>query len=227
MKKLLLFDLDGTLLTTRGAGIRAMQRAGRKLFGDHFSLDGIVFAGSLDTHIYYEGAQQSGVADARLHLDVFRDTYHAELERELTDRVADVRVLPGVHELLAALRVHPRVAMGLVTGNYALTAPVKLRAANIDPQWFAFNGFGDEADHRPKLVPLAMGRYARHTGRSIDPGDVIVIGDTPRDVEAGKANGCVAFAVATGAYGVAELLDAGADVAVESFDDPCPLLDLL
>lgn len=227
MTKLVLFDIDGTLLHTQGAGMRAMERAGAALYGHGFTFEGISYAGKLDPMIYLEAARLNGVQDGHTRLEAFEKHYCAELRRELRDGPAGVRALPGIVDLLEALEQDPRVALGMVTGNYCRTAPVKMGAVGLTPSLFRFNGFGDEAEDRPALVRLAMHRYTRHTGERIAPRDVIVIGDTPRDVHCAHANGCLCLAVATGRHCVEELQEAGAEVIVEDLSDPAPLWSLI
>ena len=104
---------------------------------------------------------------------------------------------------------------------------MKLAAAGLDLRWFAITCFGDEGPSRPDLVALALRRYHHHTGQPADPAAVIVIGDTPSDVQCAKAHGCICFAVATGPYSPDELRRSGADVVVENLRDPAPLFDLI
>lgn len=221
--KLVLFDLDGTLLLTHGAGVRAMTRAGTELLGPTFSLEAITISGGLDPSIFEQAAAARGAAATPDEHEAFRDAYRRHLEAELT-RGRPAEALPGIPDLLGRLRQDDGVILGLLTGNYAHTGPVKLRAAGIDPDVFEVSVWGDEAPERRALVGLAIGRCA---GPAPAPGDVIVVGDTPRDIDCAKANGCVAFAVATGAYDADRLRHAGADHVVEHLGDPSPLLRLL
>jgi phosphoglycolate phosphatase len=225
---LLLFDLDGTLLTTGGAGMRAMRQAVERLYGRQFNWDGIETAGRLDPLIFADAAQRNGFDDAAQRHDLFHDAYAQGLAGELADENCDVRVMPGVHGLLDMLRhraaTESDVLLGMLTGNYADTAALKLAAADIDPQWFTLTAFGDEGPNRPALVRLAMDRYEQRFSAAVDPRRVIVIGDTPHDVSCAHAHGCVAFAVATGRHSVEQLDAAGADHVVADLSDPQPLL---
>lgn len=221
--KLLLFDIDGTLLLTAGAGMRAMHRAGQRLFGPRFSFEHIVTAGGLDPLLLAEAIRSCGLTLADGDPDRFRDAYLPELELELRACAADVQLMPGVVELIERLRDDERVRLGLLSGNYAGAAPIKLRAAGIDPGWFEVQSFADHGPDRPSLVRHAMTQH----GDGLDPTDVIVIGDTPRDVDCAKVNGCIAFGVATGRYSVSDLEQAGADAAVASLADAGPLFELI
>jgi len=141
--------------------------------------------------------------------------------------VTSTRILPGVGELLAALRATEGVLLGCVTGNFAEAARMKLQAAGIDPDSFGANGFGGQAATRSALVRLAMDRGASLAGQPIRAHDVIVVGDTPRDVDAAKANGCACLAVATGNFTAEVLSAAGPDAVVSDLTDPAPLWALL
>lgn len=231
---LLLFDIDGTLITTSGAGVRAMKTVGAKLFGDTFSFEGVIFGGGLDPALFAEAARLSRHTPTDQDFQSFHQAYLVELEAELARTGAGVVAMPGILALLELLRADyahangsPPAMLGLLTGNFSKAVPLKLSAAAIDHNWFTITAFGDEAKTRPGLTELAMHRYHHHTGAPADPTRVVVIGDTPRDVNCAKAHGCVAFAVATGTYSQDELAAAGADVVVADFTDPAPLLDLL
>jgi phosphoglycolate phosphatase len=225
--KLLLFDVDGTILLTGGAGVRGMERAGVLCFGDQFSLKQVSVAGGLDPLIYVEATALAGVDNAHLHHDRFRDTYLEELRVNLAANGDKTRLLPGIGELIRDLRGRPGVTLGLVTGNYTAAIPIKLGAVGLDPAWFVVTAFGDEAPNRPALVALARDRYRHMTGRDISGHDTIVIGDTPHDVTCAHANGCKCLAVATGLFNVDDLRKAGADVVVPDLADPKPLYDMI
>jgi phosphoglycolate phosphatase-like HAD superfamily hydrolase len=229
--KLLLWDIDGTLLLTDGAGMRGMARAGRKLYGDAFSWNGVHASGRLDPVIFEDALTRNGLMPTENMHRTFHDAYIVELEAELALVGEKARTMPGIREAIAALRergvTRRDVAQGLVTGNYRRAAPLKLRACGLDPAWFEINAFGDEGKTRPDLVALAMKRCAERYGAAPDPKNVIVIGDTPFDVDCAHAHGCVAFAVATGLHDSDELRATGADVVVEDLSDPSSLFALL
>jgi len=216
--RLLLFDIDGTLFSGKGAGSRAMTRAGRRVLGDRFSLDGIDFAGALDPWIYSEAARRTGYDEAAERHDAFRDEYLVELEQELAGRTAKPLLLPGVIDLLDRLEQRSDIALGLVTGNYRRAVPLKFGAVGLSVARFPFGAFGDDAETRARLVHLAMAEWAR-AGGSGDPRDTIVIGDTPRDVRCAQDNGCRCLAVATGRDSVENLERAGADAVARDLTD--------
>jgi phosphoglycolate phosphatase len=223
--KLLLFDIDGTILLTGGAGSRAMLVAGQKLFGESFNFD-IDTSGKLDTQIYKELMKLNAHLDMQHRHDEFRETYLKLLEFELAwDNKAFV--MPGIMELLGALRRRSKITLGLLTGNYGPAARAKLKAVEIQHDWFSITAFGDEAVTRPDLVELAMKRYFDMKNEKLEPREVVVIGDTPKDVACAQAHGCVAFAVATGKWSVEELQAARADIVVDNLSDASKLLELL
>jgi phosphoglycolate phosphatase-like HAD superfamily hydrolase len=218
---LLLFDVDGTLLLTHGAGVRSMARAGRKVWGEHFSLDGIVVSGGLDPDLARQAARLEAAFDEAEHVR-FQELYAAELKAELETCEPRPQALPGVLELLESARAKPGVTLGLLTGNYRATGELKLSSVGISRGWFSSTIWGDQAPTRAGLVARALAEHGRAR-----PCDVLVIGDTPRDVECAQANGCRCLAVATGAYSVADLIRAGADLALEDLSDPEPLWQLV
>ena len=224
-KPLVLFDVDGTMLLTGGAGMRAMKVVAAELFGTGFRWDGIVVSGHLDPLIFAEAAALNGLGDDPLHHRSFRSRYLEELRRQLERGRAQVRAMPGIHDSIACLRARGVATLGLLTGNYGEAIPLKLAAIGVEPSWFEITAFGDEAPTRRDLAALAITKYSRRLGMPIDPRRVVVVGDTPRDVDCAHAHGCFAFAVATGGYGPSELARAGADLVVSDLSDPAPLLD--
>jgi len=230
-RTLLLFDIDGTLLKTAGAGMRAMDHVARKLFGNAFHWEGISAGGRLDPHIFADALQLNGLPDESDHHETFHQHYIPALAAEIESVADRVEVLPGMHELVTMLRDRQRaaddVALGMVTGNYAAAAPLKLRAAGYDPSWFEVGAYGDDAADRPGLVSLAMRRYHERYGATVNPNDVIVIGDTPHDVDCALANGCRVLAVCTGSAPREALKEAGATMVVDDLADPTPLLRMI
>jgi len=219
---LVLFDIDGTLLLSGGASIAAVLEAGRELFRPDFQRDGTRFGGGLDPLIYRHLCRVNGVADPDRHHDRYRAAYGRILERRLA-RPGTAHALVGAAALLDALEPHEHVTLGLLTGNYPETGRLKLGAAGLDPARFRVASWGTDADHRRGLVPVALERYAATFGRALDAERVVIVGDTPHDVDCGRAHGCRVLAVATGSYGTTELLEAGAHHAVEDLSDTAAL----
>ena len=229
-RTLLLFDIDGTLMLSGGAGMRSMYIVAERMFGADFSWDGIDPQGNIDPAIFAEAAAKNG-KDGPAHHDTFRDGYIEQLRHELYAGRDGVRILPGVRNALAVLRDRARkqgdVVLGLLTGNYARAVPIKLASVDLDPSWFEITAFGDEAETRPGLVLLAMSRYEVTYGEPAEPQRVWIVGDTPRDVACAHAHGCRCFAVATGFSSPDDLRQADADVLVDDLVDPAPLLALI
>jgi phosphoglycolate phosphatase len=213
---LILFDIDGTLLLTRGAGVQAMRDAGRELFGERFTVDGVEFSGRLDPLIWRDLAMHNGVDDAELHHEPFRAAYRRHITRRLTEQPTAFS-LPGVAALIEELqRCADEVTLGVLTGNYPETGRLKLERAGLSPDVFTVAAWGIDGPTRRDLPPIAFRRYHEHHARTIEPERVVIIGDTPHDVDCALHNGCRALGVATGAFSTGELLDAGAHHAMEN-----------
>jgi phosphoglycolate phosphatase len=223
--KLLLFDIDGTILLTGGSGAKAMLAAGQKLFGDSFNFD-LDTSGKLDTQIYKELSKLNPILDMEHRHDEFRDAYLKLLEFELTWE-NKAFLMPGIKVLLEELRKRDYITLGLLTGNYGPAAKLKLKAVDIQHDWFSITAFGDEGVTRPDLVELAIKRYEEVKNEKLQPREVVVIGDTPKDVACAQAHGCVAFAVATGRWSVEQLQATRADIVVDNLGDATRLLELL
>ncbi|HWB19258.1 MAG TPA: HAD family hydrolase [Phycisphaerales bacterium] len=214
---LVLFDIDGTILLTQGAGIKAMHDAGRELYGEHFSTDGIDFSGRLDPWIWGELARINNVKDAEAQHETFRAGYRKHLTRRLAERNT-AKLLPGVRELVEHLNGCGEAAIGLLTGNYPETGRLKIQHAGLDPDVFTVGAWGIDGKKRSDLPPVAMQRHHERTGHLLEGERVVIIGDTPHDVDCAKAHGCRVIGVATGWTKVDELKKCGADVAVPTLE---------
>jgi phosphoglycolate phosphatase-like HAD superfamily hydrolase len=198
-----------------------------ELFGAGFRWDGIVVSGHLDPLIFAEAAALNDLDGAPEHHESFRRRYLDVLVVELARNPQRVRIMPGIRESLSQLRDGRAATLGLLTGNYAEAIPLKLSAIGLDPGWFEITVFGEEAATRRELAALALAKYERHLGAPVDPRRVVIVGDTPRDVDCAHAHGCFAFAVATGGYDDRALSAAGADLVVSDLGDPTPLLEVV
>lgn len=210
---LVLFDVDGTLIESHRVGRDAMDAAGRSLFGEDFTFKGVTFAGALDGSILDQALTAAGRTIEPAAREAFFAAYLDALTQRLT-RPPRPRALPGVERALADLAgptPHGPGRLGLLTGNHRSAARLKLHAAGIATDPFTVNAFGDEGATRPDLVELALRRYREALGRDVSPARTVVIGDTPNDMEAARAHGCVAVGVATGSYDADALIAAGAD----------------
>jgi phosphoglycolate phosphatase len=221
-KKLVLFDIDGTLVLTGRAGVRALDRAlrdalGGDVLGRRDALDGIPIAGRTDRAIITDALNAVGVGMSEELILMVRDGYCAHLPEEI-DRVSPhpKLVLPGVVEALDALdplAASGEVAVGLLTGNFARGAEIKLGYFDL---WrrFQFGAFGDYHVDRRDLVPLAIDAADRAGAGRFALTDAVIVGDTPADVDCAHAHGAKAIAVATGTYTEAALAMTGAEVVV-------------
>lgn len=210
--KLVLFDIDGTLLHADGAGVKATLDSLRDFFGVTERPPGYSMAGKVDAQIVLEIVAHShlDLADVRQRLSAYWDAYAATLAYELPHH--QVHALPGVHALLAALAGRPDVVVGLLTGNLERAARLKLSAAGIDPDQFRLAAYGHEAETRDALPLLAVERARATTGRTFIGRDIVIIGDTPADVHCGETLGVRTIGVATGHFSVDQLRAVGADV---------------
>lgn len=206
---LVLFDIDGTLIRTGGAGVRGMDTAFERLHGRQGALQGVRVGGRTDRAILTEVFGKWDEALDEAHVPPLRDHYLEELERELAvGGGPGFGVLPGVVDALDALASDPTFIVGLLTGNFERGAEIKLARFDL---WhrFAFGAFGDTHVDRRDLVPVALCR-AHDLG--MVPSRVVIVGDTPLDVDCAHAHGACAVAVATGDYGVDELEATGAEI---------------
>lgn len=210
---LLLFDIDGTLLRTEGGTLRAMARAAQAVFKPDFSFDGIDTFGQLDSLILDRALLQNGMSPNEQRVAAFKERYFVEIAKD----APTFRLLPGVVALVEHLRSAGRYTLGLVTGNFQESAEIKLQGVGLAPRHFPIGAFGGEDSTRAGLVRLAMQRAELHTERSLAAEQVLVIGDTPRDIACAQANNAKCLAVATGGFDADSLRDAGADAVVHDF----------
>ncbi len=220
MKTVALFDVDGTLVTTGGAGRRAMRTAFGEVCGAPHALDHVKLGGKTDPMILREGLAVIGRPfEPALVADILT-RYLVRLEAEL-EQTDGYRVFEGVLPILDRAR-DLSVAVGLGTGNVEQGAMLKLGRGGLEHR-FAFGGFGSDAEDRTELVRTGATRGAAALGVALSECRVIVVGDTPRDVYAAHGIGAHCIAVATGGYTTDVLVNAGADLVVERLDEPAAL----
>ena len=225
--QLVLFDIDGTLVVTGGAGQRAMNRAFAEVFGIPDAFKHVELAGRTDTSILGDAFERQGMTAGPSEVQKFRQRYLVCLREEVPRPGRDKRVLPGITPLLNALAPETKVFLGLLTGNYADAAEVKLGHFDLW-RYFRCGAFGEDARDRNHLVPVALGRArARGLPHHVEPEHIVVIGDTPRDVACAHAHGARVIAVATGQYDRAALEQSGANVVFEDFSDTSAVLAAL
>ena len=228
-RALILFDIDGTLLLTAGAGRRAITAALADRLGESDAWRQVRFDGKTDPQIVRELLEASGDSSAQ-DPDTIADVcerYVAHLEAELERSPGATRLLPGVMALLDRLESRGDVVLGLLTGNVVRGAGLKLRSGGLDPARFQVGAYGSDSAHRPDLPAIAAERAATIFGRVPRGDTVVIVGDTPADVTCGQAIGARAVAVATGSYTVSALREAGARAAFDDLSDTDAVLDAL
>ena len=204
----LLFDIDGTLVSMKGAGRRALVRAFTEELQRPDVFDDLEFAGMTDPAIIRYGLTRAGIPVDPDPVARLLAAYVAALEDEVR-RSTNCLVHPGVEALLDAAAARAEIAIGLGTGNVRAGARAKLERLGLYHR-FAFGGFGCDHEERPRLIGIGAARGAAHLGRPLADCRVVVIGDTPRDVEAAHAIGAAAVAVATSTFSTEALSAAGA-----------------
>jgi phosphoglycolate phosphatase len=219
--KLVLFDIDGTILLTSGAGRRAIVAAIGEEVGDTGGLGRVRFDGKTDPQIVTELFEAAGQprpptpdqveAICRRYVELLAD----ELERP----TARTTLMPGVQPLLDQLDREDGVVLGLLTGNVAQGAALKLRSAGIDPSRFRVGAYGSDSAHRPDLPPIATRRAVQYFGREPSGDEVVIVGDTPADIACGQCISARAVAVATGGYTVADLQACRPHAVFENLSD--------
>lgn len=220
----LFFDIDGTLLSSGGAGQAAMEAAFLEVFGANDPIEGISFAGRTDRAITSDICAYYGIAWDDAARETFLETYLRHLPHTLATR--DGRVLPGVLELLAALEARDDVVLGLLTGNFRRGAEAKLRHFDLFDR-FQFGGFGDLHHDRDDVARAAYAEAFQHHGDHI-PGDRLwVLGDTPADVKCGRAIGANVIAVATGGYDRAAIAASDPDHLFDDFAEHQRVAELI
>ncbi len=215
-KKLLLFDIDGTLLLTGRAGEHALREALKERFGVDDDLAAISFAGSTDGAIVRQMFDANAIPHTPENVADLLDGYVRHLALELPRR--EGKVLPGIVDLLEALHQRDDCVLGLLTGNIEKGAELKLSHYGVW-DYFEFGAFADDHIDRNKLGPVAHTRAAERHGMSFEPEDVFVLGDTPRDIDCARAAGFVAVAIATGSCGKEELAAHNPDFLFEDLSD--------
>ena len=215
-RRLLLFDIDGTLLDTGGAGMAALRTAAVDVFGTEHEVPAFDLAGSTDSGIVRGLFEYFGEPFSEARVLSFYEVYLGYLAENLGR--FEGRLLDGVGELLVRLGGEPGCAIGLLTGNIAEGAAKKVRHFGIEA-FFGFGAYGDDHHDRNRLGPVALGRAREVTGEEFLPEDSVVIGDTPKDIWCGEALGAKTVAVATGRFSSEELAGHGADVVFADLGD--------
>ncbi len=217
----ILFDIDGTLIDSGGAGGAALQMALEGEFGV-VGARGVPLHGRTDLGIFPELLSLNGIERSQENFDRLSRRYFSLLPTLLSQLPG--RVLPGVVEVLAGLRQISNCHVGLLTGNFPPSAQMKLEHFGL---WdsFEFGIFGDVAAHRPDLSAPAIAAIKNRSGQEVPPQRIIVVGDTPLDVELAQAMQVRCLAVCTGGFAAEQLLQAGACRAVEDLSQTADIMD--
>jgi phosphoglycolate phosphatase len=212
MIRLVLFDIDGTLLHTGGVGIKAFARAFSTEFGIHEGTERMKFSGRTDVSLVREVFTMNQIEPSRGHFDRFFAAYVGWLRTMIVD--CDGGACNGVLDFIQALESQPEPpVIGLLTGNIKAGARIKLERFNLWEK-FPFGGFADDDEHRDRIAAVAHQRGSERLGRPLSGEEVLVIGDTPLDIRCGRSIGAKVIAVATGGALFEELVQHKPDWAV-------------
>lgn len=227
MNKLILWDIDGTLIHGGGVAGEAIRAAMTRVYGPAEGAERISYAGKTDMQIIMETFAERDGPELLGRLEQFTAIYEGELADRREAFLARGYVLPGVVSILERL-AEADVIQTLLTGNLKSTARIKLEMFDL-ARFFdlELGAYGGDHHHRPELVPFALRRAEQRYGRRYAGAEIVVIGDTPNDVACGKAGGARTIAVATGGYSAEALRHTGADVVLESLEDADTLAAIL
>jgi phosphoglycolate phosphatase-like HAD superfamily hydrolase len=217
LKRLYLFDIDGTLITSGGAGETSYREAVAEICGSLAPLEGINFAGNTDTGLARSVLLAAGREPTREAIMTLHDTYLGILADRI--HLHQGSLLPGIIPILDILKERSDCVLALLTGNLAAGAEVKLTHYGVW-HYFDFGAYADDHHERNRLGPIAMSRAFEEHGEEFTPERIYVIGDTPRDIECGKAFGAKTVGVATGKYSREELASHHPDFLFDDFSDP-------
>ena len=221
---LLLFDIDGTLITTGGAAVKAAERAFENIYNVKDIMDGIRVDGKTDPLILKEmfssGLKREYTAK---EASTIYDEYLRILDTNLQNGNT-IKVLPGIFELLSELSDKNDITLGIATGNIERGAWIKLGHCNLDG-YFSFGGFGSDSANREELIRTAMERGRRFADRHLHK--IFVIGDTPLDITSGRAAGAITVGVSTGIYSYSQLQSHNPDYLFSDLVDTRSFMDIL
>ncbi len=226
--RLVLFDIDGTLIRSSRIGSKVVAHALTDVFGSAGPLGQFNFAGKTDLAIILDLMMAEGLSESEIRLNL-PDVYQQMMTHACRFfPKAGLKACPGISELLKQIVNSGKIVLGIQTGNINLTAQLKLQAVAIEPKQFSIGAYGSDAMVRSDLIPIAWERAKRKTGIKFTGEDTIVIGDTPADIECAKVNGATSVAVATGTYSGSDLAKSEPTYLLENLVDlPLSLKSLL
>ncbi len=218
MHKLVLWDIDGTLLYTDGIASEMMRAAMGKLFGPVEKRERTFYSGKTDWQIILDSFEELVSEDVAKNMAEFCVTYASLLDSRRDDLLQRAKVMPGVMTVLEQL--HNQVLQAPLTGNVAPVARLKLELLGLLPYLnYEIGGYGNDHRQRAELVQIAIERAKHLEGKLFSQQDIVIVGDTPNDIACGRANGARTVVVATGAHSYEELLQHGPDVLLEDLSD--------
>lgn len=223
-RRLFLFDIDGTLITSGGAGETALTRAMKTRFGVEEDFRGIVLAGATDALIARSLLEKHNLSVSPETVTALLDSYLHHLGECMPAHQG--RVLPGMIPVLESLKARPDAVLALLTGNLVRGAEIKLRHYGVW-DYFEFGAFADDHHDRNELGKFASARAVERHGESFPPDNIFVIGDTPKDIECGRAIGAKTVAIATGIFTREQLSSHSPDFLFDDFSDTSSVLDAL
>ena len=221
--RLILFDIDGTLIDSGGAGVRSLDLAFEKVFSIPSAFQGISMAGKTDTQIIKESLMKHGLS-ANGSFTAIIEAYLMHLRREIGNSRKHAK--PGIYEILDQLHPMEEIGLGLLTGNLEQGARIKLEPFDLN-KYFPSGAFGSDDEDRNRLLPVAVDMFTEIYNQKIDIEQSVVIGDTPRDVECAHIYGAMCIGVATGPYSADDLVKAGADHVFEDLSNGSDVLQAL
>ncbi len=226
-RRLVLFDIDGTLLDSHGAGQAAIKDALIEVYGTAGRIDTYPLGGSTIRHIVYGVLTEAGVPREVIEssFDRFIAVWVPALARTISQHQSEV--YPGVHQLVDTLAARSDVLLGLVTANVEATARIKLEAAGLDPARFPVGAFGDASEVRADLIPLAVAQARALSGVDFDGESIVVFGDAPGDMTAACEAGARAIGVLTSGSARTALEKAGADVVFADLSDTDAVIEAI
>lgn len=226
-RRLILFDIDGTLIATNHAGRQVLGQALVEVYGTHGALDNTSFAGKTDLGIITEALTIGGLRQTEIDARLPRLYDTMAMYGELTFSRDNLAPCPGVMSIVSELRANPDITLGLQTGNVRATALLKLRAAGLDPIWFVVGAFGSDVATREELFPIAWRRARQLTGHLFSGHNTLAVGDTPGDILSAQTNGVATLAVATGFSEIEELVACRPDHLLPDLSDTKSVLTIL
>ncbi len=224
--KILLFDIDGTLMLSGGAGLRAMNEAFLRVYGKKDVLLNLKLAGRTDTSIIEDALAESGIPFENEKLEYYKSVYYGLLEKEILQPSSEKKLMPGIKELIPLLTECKGVYLGLLTGNWEKSGRIKIGHFHLN-EYFTFGAFANDSGIRNDLLPFAIKRFIEQYNVIPKPDEVYVIGDTPADINCAKPHGAKAVAVGASFYTVDQLREYNPDYLFTDLSDTEQVLNIL